>query len=144
MSKRTSLKSSSLTLIANIPTWQPVKAAPLKYKVRGKSASSYEYNVSRALDTLGLDYWFQFSYLGGHALPGGIVIDFLVFTKPLYTPLNVNGDYWHSGARTAIDELQQAIINVALAGEARPIVYLWGKDTATYEAALSSVRRKIL
>jgi hypothetical protein len=142
LSKERSLKSSFG--IASFPIWRAPTAAPQKYKVRGKSATSYEYNTAQALTNEGLDFLFQVSYFGGHALPGGIVLDFLVFTKPLYTPLMVNGDYWHSGQRRAIDEFQIIQINYMLAGQAREVVEFWGIDCATYPAALASVRREIL
>lgn len=116
--------------------------APARYLVRGKKASSYEYNVAVALDKYGLGYLFQVSYWGGRRLRGGIILDFLVFTVPMPTPLWVNGDYFHKGGKQAtIDYLQHILLDLATQGRWRPAVVLWGKDTETIEAADASVKK---
>ncbi len=109
--------------------------------VHGGHASSYEVNVARALDTLGYQYIFQYDILGGRRLRGGSVIDFLVFTVPLPTPIFVNGDYWHTD-RTQ-EFYQKALVEDALRGQANPVIVLWGRDCSTYAAALSALRREL-
>ena len=77
-------------------TFQPiVVGVPTSFTVQGKDATSYEYNVAYALDKLELPYMFQFIFLGGKAVRGGMVVDFLVLTDPLSTPVWVNGGFWH-------------------------------------------------
>lgn len=112
------------------------------YTVRGGHASSYEYNVAAALDTLELGFDFQFSVSGGRRLRGGSVIDFWVFTTPLPTPLFVNGEYWHRDSSR--ESFQKAIVEQALRGSANPVVVLWGYETSTYDAALAACRQKLL
>ena len=110
--------------------------------VRGKHASSYEYNVGAALDYYKLEFLFQVDYWGGRRFRGGIVVDFLVFTKPLPTPIWVQGEYWHSGSRAAIDRLQMAIVE-QMGNTARPLAW-YGEDCATYELALHTVRKELV
>lgn len=110
-----------------------------KYYVRGKRASLNEYNVAKALDTLGLEFIFQVSLLGGR-VPFGIVLDFLVETVPYITPMWVHGEHWHTGAQREIDLLQQAVIEDYLGTEVARPVELWGDQTDTEEKALMYTR----
>lgn len=114
------------------------------YSVHGQRATSYEWNVAWALDRVGLEYLFQVDYLGGRRLRGGMVVDFLVYTKPLSTPLWVNGDYWHTGRTKAEDELKKAKLYSQVHGECNYPITFWGKDCETKEVALSSVKRTFL
>jgi len=111
------------------------------YYVQDRKASLYEYNFAWALDKRGLDYAFQFDILGGRLLKGGMVIDFLVFTVPLSTPVWIHGEYWHMGKQAMIDKYQKAILDYVMAGEVRPAKIYWGVDVATKDLALAKVRR---
>lgn len=113
------------------------------YEVQGKKATSGEYNVALALEQLGLDYTFQLSILGGRSVAGGIVLDFLVDTVPLPTPLWVHGEYWHSGAQRAKDMRQQALVDQESRGGYAPAVEIWFDECDTPEKALDTVRRKL-
>lgn len=112
--------------------------------VRGKHASSYEYNFAAALDSFGMGYLFQVDYMGGRKLLGGLVLDFLVFTRPLPTPVWINGEYWHQGGRTNVDFLQQTALLQLFGGRIAPAKIYWGKDVGTYDDARRTVRRDIL
>lgn len=112
------------------------------YQVQGMRATSYEYNVAFALERIGLGYIFQYRFYGGRSVRGGIVVDFLVITRPLSTPVWVNGGYWHRGRRAAEDEYQQTLIFFMARGELNRPVTLWDDDCRTKEAALSAVRRE--
>ena len=114
------------------------------YQVQGKSATSYEYNVAKALETVDLPYMFQYQLFGGRARRGGIVLDFLVFTRPLSTPVFVNGGYWHSGQKRSEDELEQNLVFYYAKGEFQKPVIFWDEDCKTEEAALNAVRRELL
>lgn len=129
-----------MTMPVPIPAYKAPKGQ--RYQVRGKRASSYEYNVSLALDYYGLDYLFQVSYWGGRALSGGIVLDFLVFTSPLQTPIWVNGDYWHQADNAQLELYQQALLS-SFGNTAQPVI-LWGQDCDTEEAAKNSIKKKVL
>ena len=111
----------------------------MDYLVRGKSATSNEYFVAAALDKLGIPFLFQVSYWGGRSLRGGQVLDFLVW-NPLETPVQVFGEYWHSGLLGSKDRLKLAQLQMLFDV---PIVILWGNETDSYQDALSAVREKV-
>ena len=111
--------------------------------VRGKHASSYEVNFAAALDFFGLGYLFQVDYMGGRKLLGGLVLDFLVFTTPLNTPVWINGEYWHRG-NTDKDFLQQTALLQLFGGRIAPAKIYWGKDVGTFDDARRTVRKDIL
>ena len=110
---------------------------------RTTKASSNEYYVSLALDKLGLEYAFQMSVAGGKTLSFGIVVDFLVETVPLPTPVWVHGEYWHTGAEREKDLRQQDIVREYMQGSILEPVEIWGHESDTKEMAFSSVRRKL-
>lgn len=119
----------------------PEGEQPQRYEVEGKKATSYEWNVAQALETVGLEYIFQMSYFGGRQLRGGIVLDFLVFTRPLPTPLWVHGEYWHQGKQRTVDLMQRATMFLFMAGEAAMGEVIWGEDCKTPEDALQAVKK---
>ena len=110
-----------------------------QYKVKGEWATKNEYFVSVALDILKIPYSFHVDVWGGSRLRGGYVIDFVVET-PFYIPLEVFGDYWHTGTMSAGDRLK--IDNLRFLFGHEPII-LWGSETDTQEKALESVRKKV-
>lgn len=110
---------------------------------RKSKATLNEYNVAKALDTVGLEYAFQLSVAGGKSIAFGIVLDFLVETVPLPTSLWVHGDYWHTGARRQKDLRQQDIIKEYMGGAILDPVEIWGHESETLDMALSAVRRKL-
>src|SRR3990172_6333254 len=69
--------------------------------VQNQDASSYELRVARALDKLGLRYIFQYRLFPELRGIGYSILDFLVSTVPLSTPLEANGDYWHQPMNNA-------------------------------------------
>lgn len=55
-----------------------------------------EWRFAQALDFLKVKYYYQYSVMGGaQGLRGGQIIDFLVKTAPLPTPVYIQGEYWH-------------------------------------------------
>jgi hypothetical protein len=118
--------------------------APVRYEVHGKRASSYEYYVSVALDKFGLDYLFQVDYWGGRRLAGGMVLDFLVFTEPVPTPIFVQGAYFHQGERRSVDSFQAAQLQHLFHGQVRPALFWYNPDVSSIEAAERAVKRDIL
>lgn len=91
--------------------------------IQGKMpASVEEWRVSVSLGKAGLDYIFQWIppiFVAGER--GSTIVDFLVMTAPLPTPLFVDGEYWHSGVQAAQDEMVRARLFQAMAGRiARP------------------------
>lgn len=113
--------------------------------MRGRvaKATSNEYYVALALEKLGLEFKFQLSVAGGKSLAFGIVLDFLVMTVPLPTPVWVHGDYWHTGTRRQKDLRQQDIVKQYMAGSILEPVEIWGHESESEAMALASVRRKL-
>lgn len=113
------------------------------YQVQNKHASLYEWRVAKALDRLKLEYIFQQPIMGGRTLRGGFIIDFLVLTAPLPTPMWVHGEYWHVGKQQSVDDLQQAILRSAFAMTYGEPVILWGEKLQTDEDAYRAVREAL-
>ena len=111
--------------------------------VKGMKASKNEYNVAKALDTLGLDYNFQMSIGGARGQSFTTILDFLVYTDPLPTPLWVHGEHWHMGDRRAKDIRQQTIVDDYLRGSAGMPIEIWGDESDTPALALQAVRREL-
>ena len=121
----------------------PFQPEPIKYEVQGMRATDIEYFVALALEKMGVRYKFQQDFLGGRQVKGGFVLDFLVLTVPLPTPVWVHGEYWHKGKQRAIDAFQEATIFWLLEGRILPAVVLFGQDLQTEEMAYRTVKREI-
>ena len=106
------------------------------------AGSQNEVNVAAALDKLGLQYQFQYSWGGGRVL-GGQVIDFIVYTKPKPTPVYVQGAYWHGGKNAMESKLKMWQVEAATRGYWSKPVALEEEETSTLEKALDAVKRKV-
>ena len=120
--------------------YEPEQLAAQTYTVQGKSASLNEYNVALGLEALGYEYTFQVNLFGGRMELGGVVLDFLVDTVPLPTPLWVHGEYWHTGEAREKDLLQQAMVEDEMGHQLMPAIELWSWQTMTPETALMWLR----
>lgn len=122
------------------PKDKPTKTDPAEMLIQGQQAgSALEWNVSQALDRLGLKYQYQYWIGGGRSVAGGQVLDFLVYTPGLPTPLNVNGRYWHTGEHA--DEYDTMNIVRLMHGQARQPVVIWEENCQTVDAALNFLRQ---
>jgi len=110
------------------------------YVIQGHNATSYEYNIAVALYDEGFDFVFQYQISGGKTRIGGQVIYFLVYTAPLNTPLEVNGDHWHKDAET--ESKQVSSINEYGYGRWFPLIIAWGADAATPQQAKQFIKKK--
>lgn len=107
--------------------------------IQGKQPDSKEEVwVAMALDKLKMPYIYQFELIGAR-LRGGILIDFLVLF-PFATPVEVLGEYWHTGELGADDRLRQGIIEQMIG---RPVVNLWTQDLVDPETTYSVVRKEL-
>ena len=106
-------------------------------------ASSGEYNVALALRTLNLDFHFQVSIAGGRGRAFGLVLDFLVETVPMPTPLWVHGEYYHSGDRREKDLRQQDTVREYMQGAINEPAEIWFSQCDTEQKALLSIRRAL-
>lgn len=111
---------------------------------RTSKASSNEYNVAQALENLNLEFKFQLSVAGGRSLAFGIVLDFLVETAPLPTPVWVHGEYWHQGNKRAKDLRQQDIVREYMQGGILEPVEIWGEESDSVARAEAALREKLI
>ncbi len=111
------------------------------YTIAGKDASDIEWRVAVVLERLGLHYIFQYALEGGRTKRGGIVLDFLVLTDPLSTPLDIRGDYWHQPKQRIEDDLGLALA-MNMGRFAEPVI-IYGGELQTMEQAYSTVKREM-
>ena len=109
-----------------------------------KKASSNEFNVAEALKSFKVDFEFQVSINKGRTMAFGIVLDFLVETLPLPTPVWVHGEHWHQGAQRQEDLEQMQQVQDALKGQSNLGVEIWGAESSNIDLAKLAVRMKIL
>ena len=108
------------------------------YFVKGSHASLYEYNVSRALDRLKIDYTFQYAPWGFTGVRGQYIVDFLLY-NPMPIPVEVFGEHWHTGQLGADDKMRLGMIEQYF--NQVPVI-IWGRECDTYEKAYATCREK--
>ena len=111
--------------------------------IQGKMPQSkLEWRVSKALDMLKFDYRYRLPIGGGTLFRGGLVLDFLVYTHPLPTPLPVFGDYWHGGTKDDVSYRLERIKMMMgkMVGEPKPI---WENEARTIPDAYKNLKRKL-
>lgn len=126
----------------NVSRFASLLAAPdsAPRVVQGQQVDSdNEYFVALALEKNDLPFIYQYDLLFGRSRLGGFVIDFLVLTEPLSTPLFVNGEYWHKDKGAEFKQL--ATLPATTRDELAPPVFLWGEETSSEELALAAVRK---
>jgi len=106
-----------------------------------QAGSSYEWEIARALWTLG---WNNFDYqvpmFGGRNVRGGVVVDFIVPTRPASTVISVIGEYWHRDTDT--DAIEDLRVKEAL-GMGTRILRPGTPECSTYDLALAYCSREI-
>ena len=105
--------------------------------------SKEEYWVAIALQRLDIEFIYHFSIYGGKSFRGGQVIDFLVYTVPLPTPVFVQGEYWHGGTKNATTQFRVAAAQRYFGGEAQPPVEIWDYEIPDRETTYRVVKRKL-
>jgi len=108
--------------------------------IQQRKASDLEAYVARALDKYGLEYVFQYPLFGGTELRGGLVVDFVVY-NPFPIPLEVFGEYWHTGTFSAFDRFKLSVEFDYFKRE--PVVFL-EPQVRTPDLAEQAVRTNIL
>jgi len=108
-----------------------------------KARSKEEWRVSQALDKYGWVYIYQYQVFGGVTVRGGQVIDFLVFTAPRSTPVQVYGEYWHRGQMSSEDRMKQIQLETRMKGQMNKVLIIWGQDVQTQVEANQVIRREL-
>ena len=102
--------------------------------VQGKGVGSKEEaRVAVALPMLGLGFRYQVPIAGGRNFPGGLVLDFLVETTPLPTPMAVQSSYWHGTRKPRGQDL------LMLAKIKRVMGHAWADPVEIWDDQLQSV-----
>lgn len=109
------------------------------YRVEGEKATTPEYYTALALEQLQIPYEFQYVLWGGSSVRGGVRIDFVAYT-PFAIPIEVYGDYWHTGQLGSDDRMRNARI---MQHFGREVVLIWGTEAETFTETLTTVRRKL-
>ena len=111
------------------------------FSIQGSDATDIEWRVALALEKLKIPYKYQFELMGGRAVRGGIVLDFLALTDPLSTPIDVRGEYWHQPRQRIDDDLR---LELAMSGGnyAEPVI-LYGGELQSVEQAFATVKREL-
>lgn len=111
--------------------------------VKGVKVDSInEYNCALALDSLKLEYAYQY-FIGGAGLRGSQIIDFLVYSNPKPTPLFVHGEYWHGTTNLQETALKEADLNARMRGTWADAVIIWEHECETKESAAKAVKEKL-
>jgi hypothetical protein len=111
--------------------------------IQGKEATDIEYRVAVSLSKYKWNFEFQVPYLGGREIMGGQVVDFVVLTLPLPTPLWVQGEYWHETAVTDRDKLNREFMFAQMHGTFAPPIILWGIDLETQEESDETILKTL-
>lgn len=110
--------------------------------IQGQQPGSlYEWRLAKALQASGYNFEYQVPIDGGRSRRGGQVIDFLVHTVPMFTPVFADGEYWHTGQLAREDSYKRAALNAEYAGIWNSWISFFGPDLHTQEAANRAVRR---
>ena len=112
--------------------------------IQGQEPGSVqEWRVAQALLRFKIRFEYQFEIFDS-SVRGGIVLDFLVKTRPLSTPLEVYGKYWHKGERSSKERLRDVIIEDYFRGKSQPLLIYFAADLQNQEMADAKIRREFL
>jgi len=113
--------------------------------IQGKTAGSkLEARVALALEYYDIDYIYQYNFNGGNQIRGGQVIDFIAKTVPIWTPIYVQGEYWHSKKQEYEDTIKiREFARATRSVFADPVV-LRGKDLQTLDSAKLQIKEKVI
>jgi len=124
-------------------TFEVVKKPEIKIRpIQGQMpGSKEEFYFALALEKLELKFIYQFEIYDGRQRAGGQVIDFLVYTAPMPTPVYIQGEYWHRDKD--LDQYKIARARMYFKGNAMPPIEIWGKDLQTPEMAYATAKREL-
>ena len=88
----------------------------------------------------GMKYIYQYEFNGGRDVRGGQLIDFIAKTAPLWTPIYVNGEYWHGPHRKYEDTIKQREFARATRGSFLPPKILWDYELTSIEQARTIIK----
>lgn len=130
---------------ANKPPRPPVEPAPQLFPIQGiMPDSKEEFWCALWLDGKKLAYKFQYRVFGGPKYFYNI--DFVIYTVPLWTMLEIYGNHWHTDTLGRDDKKRQTDIENSMRDVAKiPMRFLMADDLInreTEEAALERMFRE--
>lgn len=121
----------------------PEPPAPQKWQ--GKAIGSVEeWRWILAALYYKVDFEYQVDIAGGRNIAGGLVLDFMMETQPLMTPVSIKGRYWHSGRTEVEDLIREATLAERYKGEIFPLVSIYSDELPDLDTAKEVFRRTIL
>jgi len=124
-------------------TAAPKEQEQLPTVIQGRPVGSKEEaRVAIGLEVVGWRYIYQKAYYGGSGTPGGIVVDFLVLTPGLMTPLLVQSRYWHTIRSRESKDFYQISRLSKIPNLAQPIE-IWDYELQTIQATISLLRQRL-
>jgi hypothetical protein len=105
-----------------------------------KAGSVLEWRVYVALVRFKLVFEYQVPIRGGRRVPGGRVLDFLVY-NPFPIPVPVMGKHWHSGKKREDDLMMLNLLRQVYKREPVP---LWEDELYSQEATNQLVKEKLM
>lgn len=103
--------------------------------------SKEEFYFALALEKMELKFIYQYEIFDGRQRRGGQVVDFLVYTAPMPTPVYIQGEYWHRDRDK--DQYKIARARMYFKGNAMPPIEIWGKDLQDPEMAYMTAKREL-
>jgi hypothetical protein len=105
--------------------------------------SKEEWYISKALDRMGMGYQYQYPVNGGRER-GGYMVDFVVFTVPLWTMIEPEGNHWHTGELGSDDKKRDADVEALMSDVCRtPILKLWIPDMLDEEVVFTRLVQEL-
>jgi len=120
----------------NVPSSPTPASATVPMLPFGSRLESWCYMALLALGWKAQDIAVQVAIDGGRTMPGGQVIDIVLY-KPTSCAISLKGEYFHSDDA---DETYKDAIAMQYFNE---YVIIWWKEAPTYEAMLSVVRERV-
>lgn len=86
-----------------------------------------EWRWAMAAESFGVDFDYQVDVAGGKSVANGSVLDFMLYTSPLWQPVHIKGVYWHSGMNEVEDMMRERLLMEEYKGQIfEPLnVYDW-------------------
>jgi len=113
--------------------------------IQGKPVrSKEEARVGVSLGIVGFNFKYQVWIFGGNIFPGGQIIDYLVYTVPLPTPLYLQSAYWHGPemVKRQDDLMKQAKVRQRMSRTWADPKELWDHELQSIAQTVSAIRRE--
>jgi len=114
-------------------------------EIQGKPVrSKEEARVGVSLGIVGFGFKYQVWIFGGNIFPGGQIIDYLVYTVPLPTPLYIQSAWWHGPemVKRQDDLMKQAKVRQRMSRVWADPKEIWDHELQSIAQAVSAIRRE--